>query len=217
MMIPMTRMLMMSNVAVVLSVALFSNTFPHLPCYSDDADDGTTSRLHGVGKMHQPRLDKNDTIKSRPKEGRVPQQEYAVVTLPDKINPATPKSSNSYAACIERGCMQDRRRRIETDLLKPTERWLLIDLSFIPSTSKQSKSNDAFLLLWWFTHLYSSWLLHQILFFYFFSFLGDLWSERRMRVSMRVCKSWFPLSPLPPPMFHFYELLLVVWWNCANL
>ena len=134
---------MMSNVAVVLSVALFSNTFPHLPCYSDDADDGTTSRLHGVGKMHQPRLDKNDTIKSRPQEGRVPQQEYAVVTLPDKINPATPKSSNSYAACIERGCMQDRRRRVETDLLKPIERWLSIDLSFIPSTSKQSKATTG--------------------------------------------------------------------------
>jgi len=121
-------------VAVVLSVALFSKS---PPCYSDaDADDGTTSRLHGVGKMHQPRLDKNDTIKSRPKEGRVPQQEYAVVTLPDKINPATPKSSNSYASCIERGCMQDRRRkRIETDL------------SFIPSTSKQSKATTVLLLL----------------------------------------------------------------------
>jgi len=120
---------MMSDIAVpvVLSVALFSNTFPPPPCYSDaadaadddDADDGTASRLHAVDKMHQPRLDKNDIIMSRLKEGRVPQQEYAVVTLSDKLNPATPKSSNSYAACIERGCMQDRRRRVETDLWKP--------------------------------------------------------------------------------------------------
>lgn len=183
---------MMSDiaVAVVLSVALFSNTFPHLPCYSDDADDGTTSRLHGVGKMHQPRLDKNDTIKSRPQEGRVPQQEYAVVTLPDKINPATPKSSNSYAACIERGCMQDRRRRIETDLLKPTERWLSIDLSFIPSTSKQSKSNDRNKMLFSFfgdKHIYIlRGFFTRFYFFIFSHFLVTCDRTKNARVDARV-------------------------------